>query len=337
MSKLKSRPTLPHRGLPEVSPKADIVRHSGHLVDQKLQSSSQSNTLIVLNELTVAEQFKFDTCEIEVVGLPFSLAQEKMVHALYLLLRETSQHKDAQSDLFYKGNVQVPGDAVVMRVTRAALYKAYTGASRYSGKTMREVDETLRVLSERKYFVRYQRHRWGKKGEKEKRVDQVKQFINLLSLKEIDMDLTPKELAQLNRGERVKDRGNKSCLEIALDGIFTDQISSKYVEYPADINQRLGVAAGGAKKITPAITRLRDHLLRGLSYKHKKLEINTSTLIEALGLEKFAREGRKGLVQKHMDRAIEVCGNLGLYKTHIVVHGKQGQLKHVFELNSEFK
>ncbi|MDX8430209.1 MAG: hypothetical protein SNF33_00130 (plasmid) [Candidatus Algichlamydia australiensis] len=123
---------------------------------------------------------------------------------------------------------------------------------------------------------------------------------------------------------------------IGFNPILVDQISSKYVEYPSDINKRMVIAAGGGRLVTEAMNLLRDYLLRSLSCKSYKPEINEDKLPYILKLDSCVKFHRKKRLKERIEGAIQTCKNLGLILNVDIVTGSLGQNKYVFELNPNF-
>jgi uncharacterized protein YfaA (DUF2138 family) len=125
-------------------------------------------------------------------------------------------------------------------------------------------------------------------------------------------------------------------LIIALNPLLTDQISSKYVEYPEDINRRTVIAAGGHRLVTESMIALRDYLMREVSSRRKKCEINEETLIMLTKLTNYKKQGRKKRLQEAIESTIQFVKNLKLIANHERIVGTGGQWKHIFYLNDEF-
>ena len=108
---------------------------------------------------------------------------------------------------------------------------------------------------------------------------------------------------------------------------MTDQISSKYVEYPTDINKRTMIASGGHLHVTESINALRDYMLREMSNKRYKCEINVDRLPYILKLENYIKNYRKKLIQQRIDGAIKAVRNLGIILDVEITDGARGQKK----------
>ena len=148
--------------------------------------------------------------------------------------------------------------------------------------------------------------------------------------------MTDTELQSLEKGDNTV-REQKGELIIALNPLLTDQINSKYIEYPTDINQRTMIACGGHLHVTESINALRDYMLRELSGKRFKFEINADRLPYILKLENYIQSHRKKLISKRIDGAIASMRNLGLLLNAEIQEGALGQPKYVFALNPDFE
>ena len=217
------------------------------------------------------------------------------------------------------------------------MYKEYLGKDEYSGKDTVNIKNTLINLSEKKYIIQYDRHRKVKKGNKEEfltdRIEDIQSLIKIMSYIE---GMTAKEVKILDSGD-TSFREQKEELIIALNPLLTDQINSKYIEYPSDINQRTMIASGGALRVTESIIDLRDYMMREISVHRYKCELDESTLINQIRLSSYARSGRRKLVAQRINESIEANKKLGLILKSKKEIGAKGQIKYVFTLNPDFE
>jgi hypothetical protein len=121
-----------------------------------------------------------------------------------------------------------------------------------------------------------------------------------------------------------------------LNPIFTDQIDKKFIEYPEDTNRRLVIAAGGHKKVTASMSRLMDYLLRDISAKRYRSEINEDKLPYMLGLEKYIEQRQKKKLQERIEKDIQANINLGIILSVEKRPNTTGGLKWVFHLNKDY-
>lgn len=336
----------------EPSPKVPKFRQAGHFVDQKLKYNYPlKDQPSLFDQLSPEIQGVVEKEGIKYEGIRPTPAEDRLINALFRLLREKSENKDADSKQFYRGNVD-PGKApivsyggetvkpAVIRVTPAELYKAYldTTSNDYAGRDIAEVDETFRTLSEKKYLFTYERTRSIQVGRNktEPRVDRICEAQSLFRVLEYRKDMTLAEVERLDKGDKQAVRG-KTELIIALNPLLTDQINSKYVDYPSDISRRTTIAAGGYRSVTGAITTLRDYFLRELSAKRYECQINADKLPYLLKLERYVKQGRRKLTKASIEKAIQTCKALNLLQEVIEGTGAEGQVKYTFRLNPDFQ
>lgn len=325
------------------------VRQAGHFVDQKLKYNDptknklQQSLFDILDPNTIGEVEKE---EIKYEGIKLTASEDRLLNAIYSLLKDKSENKDSESENFYKGNYEgkelsYGNDNVKpahIRVIPAELYKAYLGNEDYSGKEIKDINKTLEALAEKRFLMKYDRTRLVQVGRKtEARTDRIEMFKRLIEIVKYTRDLTDSELARLDKGDD-RIRQAKGELIIALNPILTDQINTKWVEYPSDINRRTILAAGGDhRSVTQAIITLRDLALRALSSKRYRLEYNAERLPYVLKLDKYVDQGRKKLITETIEKAIQACKNLNLILEVKEAKGAEGQVKYVFDLNRDFE
>ena len=332
----------------EPSPKVPKVRQSGHFVEQKLKYDlpvkDQPRPLNPIDPNTIGED---ETIEVKCKGIRLTVSEDRLIMALYSLLKDKSESKDADSKNFYAGNYEttevVPfgGDLVKrphLRVVPAELYRTYLGNENYSGQEIKDIRKTLYSLAEKSFLMTYDRRRKVQDGNKTGyRTERIEIFKRLIEIVSYTRDLTDTEVAKLDEGdERI--RQAKGELIIALNPILTDQIDSKYVEYPQNISQRMVKAAGGhPKNVTRAMNNLRDYLLSELSAKRYECQINADKLHSKLKLDDYVKQRRKKLLRKTIEKAIQTWMNLNLILKVVQGRGAEGQDKYTFFLNRDFK
>ena len=191
------------------------------------------------------------------------------------------------------GEADQKARSAFLRIKPAELYKEYLGEDTYSGKEIVNIKNILYGLSEKKFLLIYDRKRKVKNGKNtENRTDRIEEFQNLLKIVSYIEDMTDQEVRSLEQGGS-EVREQKGELIISLSPLLTDQINSKYVEYPTDINQRTMIASGGHLHVTESINALRDYMLREISGKRYKCEINADKLPYILKLENYIKSHKK--------------------------------------------
>lgn len=325
-------------------------RQSGHYVDQKLKYSAQND-----KHPDFFEQISDETKDaiqksgnsVRIQGIRLSPAQDKLMNAIFKLLHDKSEHKNQNSERYYAGNLGtevVPygggGQVAIapnLRIAPSELYKAYLDKDDYSGEEIRVVKKILKDTEEQKFLVIYRKHYHvqNAKGIAEERIDRIEGFQSLFQVVSFFEALTPNEDKSLDAGDSVS-REKKEELVIRLNPLLRDQIDSKYVEYPEDIDKRMAIAAGGPKRVTESAIALRDWLMREVSLNHRKWEINEEKLPFLLKLDAYVKTGRKGRIQERILSAIQTAKNLGILLEYEIVLGAEGQNKYVFHINPDF-
>lgn len=314
------------------------VRRGGHFIDNKL---AQDATLIA------ALNNKNETSNITVkaYGIKLTPSEDKLISAIYNLLHAKSESKNIESEQFYSGNYtthlvkhgNTTSKSAVLRIRPSELYKEYLGKDTYSGKDILNIKNTLYGLCDKKFLIQYDRQRREKSGAKEKiLVDRIEDFQPIIRVMNYIEGMSPKEVKSLDEGNQTI-RDQKGELILALNPLLTDQINSKYVEYPSDINKRTMIASGGAMRVTESIIDLRDYLLREISAKRYKCPINEETLINQIRLTSYEKSGRKKQLHRKIKEAIEASKKLGIIIDFDMQIGARGQRKYIFILNPDFE
>ena len=280
-------------------------------------------------------------------GIKLTYAEGKLVHALNLLLCEKSQNADCKAEDFYSGNAPselvpygVPDQkarAAVLKFRPAELYKAFMGSDDYSGSDVKYIVNTLHNLEAKKVLIKYDRIKKVKnKGITETLTDRIEDFQSLIKIVSFIPDLTNEEKTKLDSGDTAIRRA-KGEIIIALNPIFTDQIDTKFIEFPADTNRRLMIAAGGHTKVTVSMLALMEYMLREISAKRYRSEVNEDKLPLILGLDNYVKQNRKKLLQDRISRDIEAVVNLGVILQVEKLPNSLGGVKWVFHLNKDYE
>ena len=329
------------------------IRHAGHLTDSKLQREPLTDKRKRVDTLSIETKEKIESSgfQLKVVsGIRLDPREDKMVNAIYKLLHDKSENRKTTSELFYNGNekgeiVAYGGNdqkakSTLLRVKKHELYKEYCGKDNYSGKDIIYANAVLFRLETKRFLIQYDRQRQIKKGNKTETVtDRIEDYQSIIRIISYIEGMTEKETRSLDNHDNKTTviRKQKEYTMLALNPIFTDQIQTKYVEYPSDINKRTNIASGGASRVTESIICLRDYLLREISCKRRKCELNEETLINQLRLDSYAKAGRKKLVKQRISGAIKANENLRIISRTEVRTGAKGQKKYLFTLNPNFE
>lgn len=314
----------------------------GHFIDQKLkynQPGAIQPTLFDMLAKQTQDKIIKAGVSLELInkrgeGIKLSRGEYKLIDCICELLHEKSQNSSPDKENYYTGNQEaqvVPwgrgsGMAPKLAVTLYELTKKYKGGDSVGGQDIENVRTLLIGLEEdpeKRALIRYTRETQNAKGGRTK--DEVEEFQSLLKLQNIRRtEYSPQDIVTSQKEE----------VAILLNPIFRDQIETKFVTYPKDINRRM-IQAYGNQNISEIAYRLRDWLARALSSKNLTPEINLENLYWTLA-EDYMRGSRRKLVKDFTDKAIETVKRLGLLEKHEITTGKSGQQKVKFYLNKEW-
>jgi len=320
--------------------KPGSFKRAGHLTDQILKYNypkDHSGQLPIFNSLTDKTQSDIKEggiVEVEEVveGIRLSPSETKVIDCLCKLLHERSQNSDPKNEDYYSGNkpydlIEYGGGktpAPNLAFTLYELTKEYKGEEYVGGKDIENVKQILTELDNKRFLLSYKETTKKKDGGRiESKIEEFRKLVHI---------------AQISQTEYSKDGIELSKTQetiVVLSPIFRRQIDSKFILYPNDINRRT-IIAYGSQNLSDIALRLRDYLLRELSYKHYEPEIGLERLYYLVA-EKWMKESRKKKVKEYTDKALETVKALGLLLSYEVKPGATGELKVVFNLNKEWR
>lgn len=311
-------------------------RAAGHLFDQMLKPATPIIQGKLFGELDESIKAKIENHGIEVKhvvqGVQLSATERKVVGCLIKILH----HRSSENNYLGNSDGKVVTDIIIKHgdkkiteeqlspeliFTLYELAKEYNGGKAPSGKEIDNIKEVLRGLDSRNFLFSYTETIDSGKTKTVRKVEDYKKLIHIIKLSETTFE---DDIETSNREETI----------IQLNPIFRNQIDTKFIEIPDDLNKRLQIAARGSK-ISEVTSRLVDYLLRGTSTKGGKNEIYLETLYNTLAA-KWMQESRKKKVRTETDKAVEICKRLGLLKEWTEVQGKNGELKAVFSVNRDW-
>lgn len=329
------------------------VRHSGHFIDQKLKYNKPSDeplTLFDSLEETTKNKIEKEYRETIAEGIKLSKTGEKLINSILNLLQIKSNTKinekniPADPEKFYTGNL--PAERLIfggasltpptLRITPHELFTEVTGSKDYSGKEIKDYNTALSELSSKHYLITYKRHRKIITGKKfETVIDRVEEYLPLIKIIRYYEGLSKEEDKLLDEKDN-KHSHKRGEIILKLNPLFIDQLDTKFILYPVDINKKTEIASGGSHRVTEAIIRLRDHLLRSISTKNYKILIDKKTLPHMLGLDNYIKESRKKLIAQRIEESLQAVKNLGLALEINEVTGAKYQPQYQFILNKDF-
>jgi hypothetical protein len=327
-------PELPEEG------KRGKYKRSGHLTDQILRYSypkDKSSQLSIFDSLQEVTKKDIGVAGVEVTeiveGIKLSPSETKIIDCLCKLLHETSQTSEPKKEDYYSGNigyelVEYGGykntPAPKLAFTLYELTKEYKGGETIGGKDVDNVKQVLTELDSKRFLLSYVETTRKKDGGRiERKIEDFRKLIHIVKISQTEFN---KEDIELSKKEETV---------ILLNPIFRRQIDSKFILYPNDITLRTKIAYGNWD--IPQITlRLRDYLIREISSKHSKPEINLDRLYWMLS-EKWMNESRKKKVKEFTEKALETVKALGLLISYEIKTAANGEPKIVFTLNMNWE
>jgi hypothetical protein len=323
----------------EKEKKVGKFKRSGHLTDQLLKynyprdkqpslfDSLQSGTITEIEDTGV------EIAEI-VEGIKLSPTETKIIDCLCKLLHDKSQVVDPQKEDYYTGNTEynlvefgVEKDktpAPKLSFTLYELTREYKGGDSVGGKDIGNVKQILTELDNKKFLLSYVEKTFRKDGSyRERKIEEFKKLIHIVNISQTEFSKDNVELSK------------KEDTIILLNPIFRRQIDSKFILYPNDITRRT-IIANSSHNLSVITLRLRDYLMRELSYKHYEPEINLDRLYYYLN-EKWMKESRKKDVKKYLDKALKTVIAMGLLFSYEIKTASTGEPKVIFTLNKDWE
>lgn len=329
------------------------VRHSGHFIDNKLKYNKPSeepptlfDSLFPETRNKIEEEYRETITE----GIRLGKAPEKLLNAILNILHRKSNTKinekniPAEPERFYKGNM--PTEAVsyggkntrapMLRITPHELFTEVTGSKDYSGKEIKDYNTALKELGSKQYLITYKRKRRVFNGKKYTVViDRIEEYMPLIRIVKYYEGLSREEDKRLDE-KNSKLSHERGEIILKLNPIFIDQLDTKFILYPTDINKRTEIASGGSLRVTEAITKLRDYLMRAISSKTYTVTIDKKNLPYILGLETYIKQSRKKLISQRIEESFQAVKNLGLALEIKETTGANYQPQYKFILNKDF-
>ena len=316
-------------------------KRSGHLTDQILTSPKIGQLSIWDSLQPQTKRWIESGGDIEgksiVEGIRLSPAEQKVIDSLSKMLHYQSQNIDPESPAYYTGNAPagvVPypeidnpsGQRTAPKLifTLYELTKDYKGGDAIGGKDVENVKNVLLALSSRRYLIKYIETEHKKNGKKTvRKIETYSPLLQVVDISEVEYSREDVELSK------------KEETVIILNPIFRNQIDSKYILLPNDINKRT-TEAYGSHNVSDATFRLREYLMRELSNKRFNPQIGLNKLYWTL-CPKWMGESRKKKVKTYTEKALETMKALGLLQSYEVKTGSTGEPKIIFTLNKDWE
>ena len=308
-------------------------RTSGHFVDQKLKNnySAMQRGIDLFDTISsdniknkVSNDFGDINNTTKVIGINLTKAQDRLLNCIIVMLQQ-------KSDLDFCGNLPPENHRYgslsnvaypKLRFSPKELFCAYGDKKNLNDVSQSEIDfikKTLFGLQDTKFLMVYKRYRWeiNKDKQKVQVVDRIEEYQSLLRVLSYHEGLAINEDTDLDMTCKYN---KKEEIVLLLNPILIDQIDTKFIEYPVDINKRMAIAAGSGYKVTDSMVKLRDYLIRAISYARKKqkdaqnciISLGFDKMVCLLGLHNYVAQGRRKMLLKRLSIDIETMKNLGI-------------------------
>lgn len=329
----------------EESGKKKKFRQSAHYVEQKLSyERPKSKNLEIFDLISPETRDKIKNEEVRYIGIRLTPPEDRLVNSISRLLEKKSFTKNWESKDFYMGNEPsrlVPyggGGAkqksAVLRCRKAELLHEFFGTKIHSGADIRYFDRIFSSFLEKKWLIRYKRT-VQEAPKTEARYYIIEDYLPLIKVLKFFPNLSEEEAKRVEN-ESLEMRAPAGEYVLSLNPILTDQITSKYVEFPIDIDYRTRIAACSHLSVSTAIYRLRDWLISEMSAGRYRVEVNEETLIFRLDLVNYLKRRQKARIRSEIGKALQVSQHLGILLDVEETTGSMGQKKYIFKLNHKF-
>lgn len=317
-------------------------RMSGHFVDLRLKNEYQQNKKElepIWNSLSNDNQNKINDEKI-IEGINLTVAEDRLIHSILNIFHKKQTPENfgnLKNENINFGNISLPIPRIKINPTE--LYSEVTGKiNSYSGKEIENVKSVLQKLANQKFLIIYKRHRQQGKNIV---IDRIEEYQSILTVNVLFEGISQKEDYLLDKGD-LKTRQEKEQFIISLNPIFIDQIDTKFVEYPININLLTDEAAGGSRNVNQAMINLRNYILRIISSNKKSgkktfcFSINKEKLIYTLHLENYIKQGRKKQIETRLSQSFDLCQKMGLISNIKLSKSIDNKDQYSFDVNLKF-
>lgn len=324
--------------IPEPDQKTVTVRQSGYLSEQLSFSRKKAEDVInknrdVLRDILEREGGKLlsESISIEDIGVRLEPSGHRLLNAFTCLLHDKSENENVDSESFYMGNdktevVSFGGyerKAPRIRISENELIKEYLGRDKYSGKDQINLKKVIKSVAEKLFTITIEQKVTDKKGKE-----------TTISI----IDNLP-----LFRVQEINEYDGRREYLISLNPIYVEQIQSKYVLLPRDLNRRISTVIPHGNAGTEAVYILLNYLLhqclQGSWSKDDNAyitEINEETLLSKLKLDKHIKKRQPKRAKEGLNGAIQATIAMGICRGCEELEGAKGQKKYRFIINKNY-
>jgi len=324
-------------GEPEVKPVqkgTNLIKIPMHLEKQKIGRRPKPSQDSIFDSLDKKDKEKVEKYNIKIVGVDFTVSQNKALFTLQTLLNKTDQrgvsYKEAPTNSFdYQGYIPTLNFTISEYLDAYGVNKRESTRRKieYNSNEREEALKALRSLSENRYLLYYSKTYFNKEIN-ETRYKLIITPKPLITISEGYDNLTKTEHNTLTEGKETPETNKKlTRLAVELSPIFVDQIENHYVLKPANIYEELKIKAPRASKFT---YRFIDYLFttvaqRNSKYKRNKnwiIEINYLKLARDLKMESWIKSRNWKQIRGSLDKCYDIAKELGYLISYNTITGK---------------
>jgi len=327
---------------PEVKPVSKgptLIKASMHLENQKFGRKPKPAQPSIFGELDIEDRETIEEQNIKIVGVDFTVSQNKALFTLQTLLNKTDQKGNTSREVnsmnfFYKGSLPS------LKFTRSEYLDTYgvtkrqtsRGKLEYNANESEESLKALRSLSENRYLLYYTKKYFdNKRVEKYEVIRTVRPLISVVE--------GFKDLTELEKNIVISDKNSTgtntklSHIIVELSPIFIDQIENHYVLKPANVYEEIKIKAPHSSKF---VYKFIDYLLTQVSKRQSKykgnninweIKTNYKTLAHTLKMNSWINSRNWKQVRGSLNKSYEIAKDLGYLQGYRTIEGKTGEIE----------
>ncbi len=304
MSKKSRQPKQPGALSPQLPTSGSLYKAGGYAELQKFGKGGSEVKQLLLSEPEASEP-----ADLEVIGLDFTVSEDKAFSALQILLDSTNYQGNEQGQETYSSRFH--GHFMLPRLsfTYSEYFEAYglrQYGGQYHGKQRDEALEALRSLANKHRTIAYKRGRYEASGKNRKKVYDIIRYKGpLIEIVEGYQGLNEEEAGQVMAG--VDMPGRVTRLAVQFGPLIVDTIETFYLIKPVGLHKEIEDLLGG-KRYSPAVSLFLSWLLMRNT---KTFRIRKEELARVLRLDYLLEQRKPAMLQKRLEECCETARTLG--------------------------
>lgn len=301
---MPKKPKQTPRYLPSSLPSgAELYKAGVYAENQKFGRSKEEARQLVLSEPPA------EPADIEITGLSLTVAEDKALSALQILLHRTGYQGNLQAteveSAIYQGRFTLPR----LQFTPSEYLEAYglkQHKGKYRGWQREEALQALQLLAEKQRTIVYKRARYHGKGQARKKLyDVIRHKGTILQIVEGYKDLEEEEATRIEAGEVLPGRVRK--LAIQFGPLIMDNIETFFLLKPAKLHQEIEDLLG-PKRISRSVSLFIEWLL---IWNRTPVKIRRDELARRLRLHNLIEQRKPSELKRQLLECCETAKALG--------------------------